>query len=362
VLLFGFLIFFGTIVNDILFARQIITSIFLVPLGMFFFIFSQAYLLSLRFSRAFVRTEELGFELTFLNNNLELLVKQRTAELEQQKEEIEAQSEYLREANEKVGLQRDILEKTNKEIGDSIKVASRIQQALLPSNLLFEQHLNDYFVLLKPRNVVSGDFYWANFERNHLLIAAGDCTGHGVPGAFVSLLGISLLNEIVRSSKISSASEVLEELRSKVKSSLQQDNINANSREGMDLAFIALDINSNMLRYAGANTPVYIVRAGKLIMLEPVKNPISIYRREKLFMETTMQMQKGDCIYMFSDGYYDQINPKNVKFKRTKFKELICSVAHLPMKEQKQIFDHTIENWKDSKQQVDDILVLGLKI
>ncbi len=276
-----------------------------------------------------------------IQNILERKVAERTAEVIRQKQKIE---------------------KAHKEITDSINYASRIQAAMLPQSEIFEQCFSDYFILFQPRDVVSGDFYWVSQIHQHLLFSVADCTGHGVPGAFVSALGISLLNEITRREDIQNSYQVLEELRIQIKKTLKQTNEKLDSRDGMDIAFCALNLETNILDFAGAYNSAFLIRDKQLIELKATSNPIGIYAKEKSFESQYVEIQKNDVIYLFSDGYIDQFNETNrEKFKTRRFKQLLLEISHLPLEEQKEILWQTHQNWKGYSRQIDDILVLGIR-
>ncbi len=301
---------------------------------------------------------------------LEGIVKERTAEIVQQKEEIQAIADNLQEANHEISQknktlrkQKEEIEEKNQHITDSISYASRIQQALLPPEEIIQKHLPDYFILFKPRDIVSGDFYWFKQIGNHTVYAAADCTGHGVPGAFMSMLGISFLNEIVTKTRFDKPSDILDKLRKKVKTSLRQTGKDNESKDGMDIALCVIDNDSLTLQYSGAYNPVYIVRKGELIEIKATRNPIGIYLREKPFENHKFQLEKGDMIYTFSDGYVDQFGGENAsKFKSKKFKQLLLEIYKKPVEEQKNILNGVIMKWQGELEQTDDIVIFGVRI
>ncbi|MBF0232974.1 MAG: AAA family ATPase [Desulfamplus sp.] len=271
-------------------------------------------------------------------------------------EKVDKRTEELRQANAK-------LEETHKKITDSISYASRIQQALLPSEEDFAVFLPEYFVLNKPRDVVSGDFYYLEKIDKYLIIAAADCTGHGVPGAFVSMLGIAFLNAIIREQETLTAAKLLEELRNKVKTSLKQTAESGGLKDGMDIALCIIDIKTSRLQFAGAYNPLYLIRNNELTEIKATKTPISFSIREKAFQNNEMELHNSDRLYMFSDGYIDQHGGDNRRrFLKKNFKKLLIEISDRPFPEQKQILDKTIESWKNGESQTDDILVVGIKI
>lgn len=309
-----------------------------------------------------------------VNRELEQKVKERTQEIVQQKEEIETQRDDL-------ARQRDLVEGQKQEITDSITYARRIQTAVLPSTEELEELLPEHFVLFKPRDIVSGDFYWIKQIKNFTILVAADCTGHGVPGAFMSMLGVSMLNEIVGRSRLDSAGEFLDRLRQKVKTTLSQEGKEMEQKDGMDMGLAILDKESNEMQYAGAFNPIYIVRkasSSKDKELESFKSleedgrvlyevkgdrqPISIYLQESNFKTNYIKLKKDDTLYMFSDGYADQIGgPNEKKFMIKTFKKLLLGIQNQSMLEQKKILDSTLEEWKQEVKQVDDILVFGIR-
>ncbi len=280
---------------------------------------------------------------------LERLVKLRTAEVVSQKEEIEQQ--------------RDRIAFQKQEITDSIVYAKRIQKATLSSSAQVKGSISNYFVLLKPKDIVSGDFYWIGRQDNALIIAAADCTGHGVPGAFMSMLGISFLNKIVNEKKILEPTDILNRLRHNIIHSLRQKGIGDSSRDGMDMALITIDIENQVLKFAGANNPLYYIRDKKINIIKGDKMPIAIYDIMEPFTTHNIKIRKDDLFYIFSDGYADQFGgKKGKKFMYKRFRQLLVEISNYSMNEQKQILNSTIEEWKGENEQVDDILVIGVRI
>ncbi|MBI5219418.1 MAG: SpoIIE family protein phosphatase [Bacteroidia bacterium] len=272
--------------------------------------------------------------------------------LENQKKEIEKQKEHI--------------ENIHEDLTDSIRYAERIQNAVLPREQYIKEKIQgEFFILFKPRDIVSGDFYFVEKRKNWLLVTVADCTGHGVPGAFMSMLGISFLNEIIAKDEIQSASHVLNELRQYVIHSLQQKGIEGEQQDGMDIAFIALNTETSMLEYSGANNPLYIIPAEKneITEIKADKMPVGIYQEMHPFKNNIIKINKGDRLYIFSDGYIDQFGGENHrKFLPKRFKESLLQIAHLHMHEQKETLDKIIENWKGENDQIDDITVMGIKI
>ena len=358
----GFFLLFLAIVNDVLYAQYIISTIFLVPFGMFLFIFSQAYLLSTKFSKAYTETEQLSFRLSNLNKNLEWIIEERTSEIQQNKEEIEAQAQNLLEANHRIFEKNTELNKFNQQMQDSIRYAGRIQTSVFPTNSWLHQNFSEHFILFKPRDIVSGDFYWFQKIHTKIFIAAADCTGHGVPGAFLSLLGVTLLNELVLNNSDCNPSEILEKMRSRFITALHQNEVQTISRDGIDIALISIDTERLMLNFSGANNGVLWIRNAVLNQLDGVRNPIGPYPVIRQFETQTLQLLKGDNIYLFSDGFYDQINPDREKLKKAVFKRFILEKSGLPMAEQKNALLQYLSLWQGNALQVDDIMIIGIKI
>jgi len=305
------------------------------------------------------------------NEKLEQTVKERTAEIRMQKEEIEAQRDEIQLQKEQVEKSKDKIEKQQKSIMDSIHYASRIQEAVLPPDEFLQEILGEHFVLFKPRDIVSGDFYWATQRGNKTVIVAADCTGHGVPGAFMSMLGISFLNEIVNKEEILQANIILNRLRQNVKRSLRQTGKENEAKDGMDIAICIIDLDEMELQFAGAYNPLYLLRNGEISRVKADRMPIGIYLREKdSFTNNIVEIKKGDYLYIFSDGYVDQFGgPTDDKIKSEKFKSLLLENHKKSPEEQKTQLVKFLDEWMAYKdktgrtyKQVDDILVIGIEI
>jgi len=300
------------------------------------------------------------------------------AEILQQKEEIEAQRDEIEKQRDEIEKQRDEIAEHQKSIMDSILYASRIQTALLPPEQIMSTIIADHFILYKPRDVVSGDFYWMTQRDNRIIVAVADCTGHGVPGAFMSMLGIAFLNEIVvktNPNEVLNAHDILNRLREHVISALRQTGGDGEAKDGMDISLCVINLDVNKLQFAGAYNPAYLVRATsnnqpELIQIDADKMPIGIhYRKDKLFSVKEVDISKGDALYMLSDGYVDQFGgPDGKKFMSKGFKNLLLSIQNETMREQKRHIEKALTDWMsyhdpDGKQyqQIDDILVMGLR-
>ncbi len=266
--------------------------------------------------------------------------------------------------HEIVTEQKDQISKRNEKINNSIKYARRIQNAVMPSEEYMTEILPEYFILNKPRDIVSGDFYWTELKDNQLIVVTADSTGHGVPGAFMSMLGVSMLNEIVNKDICHGASEILNELRNKIKSSLNQTGEKDEQKDGFDMALCIIDLENKKLEFAGAYNPLYLMRDNQLIEIKADKMPVGIHIKEKeSFTSHKTDLEHNDLIYMFSDGYTDQFGgEKNQKFSKKSFKNLIKEIHNEPLKKQEEILSETFETWKGKLDQLDDVLVFGIKI
>ncbi|MEW6469260.1 MAG: SpoIIE family protein phosphatase [Bacteroidota bacterium] len=268
-----------------------------------------------------------------------------------------------RKANKALSETKRIIAQKNQEITDSINYAQRIQEAILPARGIKYRHFPDAFVLFRPRDVVSGDFYWFSARGSKRLIAAADCTGHGVPGAFMSMLGNTFLGEIVNENGTTSPDEVLDQLRSKIVSALKQEQ-NTDSKDGMDIALCVFDDANNTLEFSGAYNPLYHIRNGELREIRGDKQPVGLsFGEPKPFTRHTIPLQQGDCFYIFSDGYAHQFGGKDrKKFKYSRLKGLLLEVHRKPMSEQEEILHQAFIDWKGPFEQIDDVLVIGVRV
>jgi len=388
----GFVVFFATVATDTInYTSGVVPYAWLICHGFLFFTIVTFFILAHEQSRIYTLSVERGMELEKNNDNLETIVKQRTAQIEQQneellaqadnlkesnamleemnteinqqKEELHSQTEYLMQANEEIIQQKQLVEKTHSEITDSIIYASRIQRAVLPDINSFKLFFQDSFIYHKPKNVVSGDFYFFKIIGDQICFAVADCTGHGVPGAFMSMLGISYLTDIVSRSEVTKASEVLEQLRNIIKLSLHQKGENYEQKDGMDVAFCVINQKTKMLQFSGANLPLYLFRNQELIEYKPIKNPIGIYLAEVPFENHIIEFLQNDVIYLFTDGFIDQTDSSgSKKFKKFRFNQMLQDIHQKTLSEQKQLIDDTYNNWLNgSTKQIDDILILAVK-
>jgi len=276
--------------------------------------------------------------------------------------------ESLKEAN--LTLEQKVIERTrkieaqNKEITCSIQYASRIQHALLPPNEELNELLPSYFILSKPRDIVSGDYYWLAHKDDKVVIGVADCTGHGVHGAFMSILGVAFLNEIVNKAVTIRANEILNQLCGQVIKSLHQTGKRAETRDGMEMAMCIIDSGKQKLQYSGAFRPLYMIRDNELKEYKGDNMPIGIYEQEdQSFTNTELLFKKNDIIYLFTDGYVDQLGGTARKtFRSENFKKLLIDIHNLSMPEQKKVLEKKFEEWRGNIDQIDDILIVGIKM
>jgi len=287
-------------------------------------------------------------------------IKYRERSLIKEKQHLEA---IVKERTAEVVQQKEIVEQKNKDITDSINYARNIQEALLPSIEEVKQFFPDSFILYFPRDIVSGDFYWITQKQQRIFFAIADCTGHGVPGAFMSMLGITFLDEIVSNYPLAHANEILNHLRTEIIYSLKQNEKDSTSKDGMDIAFIIYDTQNKTLEYAGANNPLYIIKENNdFIEIKADKMPIGKHVTNEPFTNHILPIENNMCIYMFSDGYADQFGgPNRKKFKYQSLKQLILSYHHLPANEQMHIFRQRFYEWKGNLEQIDDVLLSCIK-
>ncbi|MCD6019688.1 MAG: protein serine/threonine phosphatase [Bacteroidetes bacterium] len=261
--------------------------------------------------------------------------------------------------------QKEVIEEKQKEIIDSINYAKRIQFALLAGENLLNEYLPEHFVLFKPKDVVSGDFYWATpTEDGCFIYVTADCTGHGVPGAFMSLLNISKLSQSINENKITKPDWILNYIRTEIIKALNSDGSGKESKDGMDAILCKLNLKGMKLEYAAANNSFYIIRNQEILTCKADKMPVGMGHDDSVsFTYNQIALQSGDLIYTFTDGYADQFGgPKGKKFKYKQLEELLLSVHHLPMYEQRRILEQKFVSWKGNLDQVDDVLIIGVKV
>lgn len=269
-----------------------------------------------------------------------------------------------KEANKIILLQKAFVEEKQKEVIDSITYAKRIQTALLASNKLMSENLTEYFVQFKPKDIVAGDFYWGTMVENKFVFVTGDCTGHGVPGAFMSLLNISILSEVIKEKKITSPDQILNTVRSEIIAALNPEGSTEESKDGMDCVVLVIDKAANTLEYASANNSFYLVRNGQMQIYKADKMPVGKSHDNHIpFSNHKLELKKNDIIYTFTDGYADQFGgPEGKKFKYKQLSQLILSIHSLPMSDQLNQLNEAFENWRGKLDQVDDVCIIGIKI
>ncbi len=287
--------------------------------------------------------------------------KQANIQLEEKNRQISKQRDEIQKQKEIAESQRDQIAYQKKHITDSIEYALRIQTALLPSLELFTDRF-DHFVLYKPRDIVSGDFYWVAEVDSRQVIIAADCTGHGVPGAFMSMLGVSFLNEIILNKKILQPDQILNTLRDEVISALKQKEEKSDVKDGMDMCVCLLDNKSNTLQFAGANNPLWIFSKDELTEIKGDKMPVAIHEAMKPFTNHWIDLKKGDTFYIHSDGFADQFGgPNQKKFLSKNFKNILSGMQDKPMLEQGAELDRVFEEWRKDVEQIDDVTVIGVR-
>lgn len=312
-------------------------------------------------------------------DQLEETVAERTAQLKSTLKVVNSQKLELKSTLEVVNSQKLEIESAHEQITDSIKYARYIQTAILPQKELLEAYLKEYFVFYMPKDIVSGDFYWVTQLEDLTVIAAGDCTGHGVPGAFMSMLGAAFLNEIVNKEKITHPGVILNRLRKEVIRSLHQHGETGELRDGMDLAVCVIDFNQKTLQFAGANNPIYIIRKKEdkrvdcdntfdygdynLFEMKGDHMPIAIHESMTDFNTHEIELVRGDMLYMFSDGFADQFGGSEGKKLHYKaFRKILLEYADEAMGEQKRYLEKAFSEWKGGYAQVDDVLVVGFRV
>lgn len=274
---------------------------------------------------------------------------------------IESQSDFVKTSSE-------INFKQDEEIIDSIKSAERIQKNVLPTRECLDSLFEDHFVLYKPKSIIGGDIYWTSRVDNKVVVSAIDCTGHGVRGALLSMLAVAFLHEIVNENRITKPSFILNDLSNRFVKVLRQSEASADIKDGADISLCLIDYDTKTIEFAGINNTLYLVRDGHMIEMKTEKSRFH-FDSEHEFKNHTQQFDKGDKLYLFSDGYADQFgniygfgDSIGKKFNYKQFRQLIAEIQNLPMAEQEKILDNTIEYWKGNLEQVDDILVMGFEL
>jgi len=291
--------------------------------------------------------------------------KQKANEIiSRQKEEVENQKALVED-------QKKLVEEKNKDIIDSINYAQRIQKALLKEEERVSMHLPDHFILFRPKDIVSGDFYWSLEKEQYFYMAAVDCTGHGVPGGFMSMLGIAFLNEITAGAAALTPAEILNQLRDKILKELGQTGAEEESQDGMDISLMRIDLKTNEIQWSGANNPLWVVKTSAngnpekspLTEIPPDKQPIGYYPLMKPFTNHIMKNERDSIIYLFSDGYADQFGgPNGKKFKYKRLQELLVAIRTMTLKEQKKILEQKFREWQGNMDQIDDVLIMGIRV
>jgi serine phosphatase RsbU (regulator of sigma subunit) len=298
-------------------------------------------------------------------NQYELFFRvQLNIDLSKKTSEVIGKNIILENQKKALVIQRDTILRQKKDIIDDINYASLIQKAILPDNSLFNELCSSHFIYYKPKNIVSGDFYWITKKENLFIFALGDCTGHGLTGALLTIAGSAFLNEITENRKNIRADKILNDLSTKVVKLLHQKGEIGEINNGMDIALCVYNRITGELQFSGANNPIYITHANNTFdIIKADRKPIGFSPdHKKTFTLNKLSIKKGDTIYMFSDGYIDQFGgAKGTKFKYNKFRELLFDCSSLPMEKQVEMIETTICKWSGNNEQVDDMLILGMK-
>ncbi|MES2131239.1 MAG: SpoIIE family protein phosphatase [Bacteroidota bacterium] len=264
----------------------------------------------------------------------------------------------LETRNNEIQKQKHLVDEKQKEILDSINYAKRIQYALLAHDELLNKNLPEHFILFKPKDIVSGDFYWATRHQNKFYLACCDSTGHGVPGAFMSLLNIGFLSEAIKEKEITQPNEILNYVRNRLIESISDDK----QKDGMDAILLCIDKTTHTITYAAANNEPILIRNKTIIELQKDKMPVGKGENANSFTSYTLELQKGDSLYLYTDGFADQFGgPKGKKFKYKQLHDIFLSNIDKPCAEQKEVLDSVFENWRGNLEQVDDVCVIGIK-
>jgi serine phosphatase RsbU (regulator of sigma subunit) len=269
----------------------------------------------------------------------------------------------MKSAYDEIDIQRSELQLRNKDLTDSLNYARRIQAALLPAEHHIRKIFNDYFIYYRPKHIVSGDFYWFSERDDKYFIAAADCTGHGVPGALMSMIGLELIQKIINEMKVDDTDQLLLTLNRELESAFfKEESGKALIRDGIEMSMCIIDKKTREMEFSGAFLPVYIVRDDKLIELKGDKKNVVQSFAMVSFNRSTFRLCEGDILYLFSDGYADQFGgPENKKFMYRRLRHLLLTISKYPLLDQERILDETITSWMDGHDQIDDMMILGVK-
>jgi serine phosphatase RsbU (regulator of sigma subunit) len=269
----------------------------------------------------------------------------------------------IKGAYDEIDIQRSELQLRNKDLTDSLNYARRIQAALLPAEHHIRKIFNDYFIYYRPKHIVSGDFYWFSERDDKYFIAAADCTGHGVPGALMSMIGLELIQKIINEMKVDDSDQLLLTMNKELESAFfKEESGKALIRDGIEMSICIIDKTTKEMEFSGAFLPVYIVREDKLIELKGDKKNVVQSFAMVSFNRSTFRLREGDILYLFSDGYADQFGgPENKKFMYRRLRHLLLTISKYPLLDQERILDETITSWMDGHDQIDDMMILGVK-
>jgi len=269
----------------------------------------------------------------------------------------------IKGAYDEIDIQRSELQLRNKDLTDSLNYARRIQAALLPAEHHIRKIFNDYFIYYRPKHIVSGDFYWFSERDDKYFIAAADCTGHGVPGALMSMIGLELIQKIINEMKVDDSDQLLLTMNKELESAFfKEESGKVLIRDGIEMSICIIDKTTREMEFSGAFLPVYIVRDDKLIEIKGDKKNVVQSFAMVSFNRSTFSLQEGDILYLFSDGYADQFGgPENKKFMYRRLRHLLLTISKYPLLDQERILDETITSWMEGHDQIDDMMILGVK-
>jgi serine phosphatase RsbU (regulator of sigma subunit) len=329
----------------------------LMAFFLYFILISSLVVFVIRYTRKLRSRAEL---LEKQNKEIELQKK----ELQHLNKEITAQRDEIEAQRDAMSEQKELIDQQNNAMTDSILYARRIQDAVLPAKEVMRFLLPKHFVFYRPRDIVSGDFFWVDKRDETVLVAVADCTGHGVPGAFMSMMGISLLNEISGKYPDHPTNEIMDELRDQVIAALGQTGDRYEAKDGIEMSLVAINTNTRKVQFTGANHSLYTFQKGKLVIIKGDPMPVGIHSEgSTLFSVNTIQLNLGDTLYMFSDGVVDQFGGKNrKKFGSQRLKTLLTQQQNSIMLDQKAAVEKAYENWKGTYEQIDDVLMMGIKL